>query len=166
MTMRMLALAALTSAGLVAVPLTAAANALPSASATTFGAASPDAMSERMKAVYGESHAYRTFFERLQAAVSKDQKMTVARMVAYPFRTMVNGESVTLRNRWQFHEVYDQVISAGVRAAIEAQDFKDLIVAPSGVGVGSGDLWFADVNDGRKADIRIIAINQRGEAGV
>jgi hypothetical protein len=166
MTLRMIALAALTSAGLVAVPAGFATTAFAQPANISFGARTDDAMNERLKTVFGESLAYKGFFERLQTAVADGEKMTVARMVAYPFSTQVDGEQMTLRNRWQFHKVYDQVMTPGVVAAIEDHGYQDMIVGKPGVGLGEGDLWFADVDDSLTADIKIIAINQRAGAGV
>lgn len=156
MNVRKLALASFTALAVAGTPI--ALSATPSAQpAASDRAGRVDAQIAR---AFGDTAAFKAFYDKLKDAVTGEKKMTVARMVSYPFKTMVGGEWKTLKNRWQFVEAYDRVIRPGIVVTVRDQDYADLIVTEMGVAFGSGDLWFGTVGDGDKAEIRIIAINQ------
>ena len=110
-----------------------------------------------LDALFGAHAPYQTFFGTLQSAVAADDRQAVAGMVDYPFRTRIDGKSVTIKDASHFVASYDGIVTAKVKRAIAEQSYAKLFANGQGVMIGDGELWFAGV--GKTGVVRIIAIN-------
>lgn len=110
-----------------------------------------------MESVFGAHAPYRQFFEKLQAAVSADDKRTVASMIEYPFQARIGGKAVKLRDAEHFIADYDKVLTPAIKQTITAQPYDTLFVNWQGVSIGDGELWFSGIGGNRI--IKITAIN-------
>jgi hypothetical protein len=113
---------------------------------------------------FGEAESFKTFFADLQKAVAAEDKKAVAAMVSYPFKTKMAGEEKTFDNEAAFTRAYDDIMRPAMVVAIRDQTYETLTVTPQGVGIGSGEVWFAESGAGADAAVKIIAINQSTEA--
>jgi hypothetical protein len=86
-------------------------------------AQSDEATSARLEALFGDHEAYRKFLIALQAAVAAGGRAAVAAMVAYPLRTTIAGEPVTIGSAAGFLRHYDRLLTPAVVAAIERQTY-------------------------------------------
>lgn len=113
---------------------------------------------------FGESATFKTFLSDLQKAVADEDKKAVAAMVAYPFKTKVKGEETTLAKEADFVKAYDDVMTPNIVNAIRDQKYEALTVTAQGVGIGTGQVWFAKSGTGADAKIKLIAVNQNAGA--
>ena len=106
---------------------------------------------------------YRTFLQRLQAAIRSDQRNAIAGLIAYPLRVNSGGTARSYRNAAEVLRDFDQIFTPAVKAAILSQRFENLFGRDQGVMIGNGAVWFDHSCRGRACDdpgpVRIIAIN-------
>jgi hypothetical protein len=94
------------------------------------------------------------FFEKLRAAVERNDRNAVAEMVHFPLR--VNGQ-YRVANPNAFLRVYNWVFDANVRAAIKQQRTECIFGNWQGFMAGRGDVWFEyALND---PNFKVIAVN-------
>jgi hypothetical protein len=120
------------------------------------------AMDARLDTLFGEHQAYRKFLRQLQAAVSSQQRVQVARLVSYPLVTHLRGHQVTIRTPQQFLQHYGQLLPAASVEAITAQRYEALFANAQGAMIGAGEVWFGGVcadDNCRQRKVRITAIN-------
>lgn len=116
-----------------------------------------DEMNASLDSLFGEHDRYHSFFTALKKAVAEGDKKSFAAMVDYPFQARIKGKSVKIRDAAHFVADYDQVVTAKVKHALEAQAYESLFANWQGVMVGDGEIWFSAV--GEPGEIRITAIN-------
>ncbi len=155
---RFLASAAL-GASLLAAPQ-ALAQTPPDAPAT--GAAAPSAaeVDGQLTRLFGDPAPFKAFLGELQTATAAEDKKAVAAMVAYPFKTKVDGKDVTFEKAADLQKAYDDVFTPRVLLAIKSQAYEALYANDMGVMVGSGQVWFALTGETDDKAVRIIGINQ------
>lgn len=106
---------------------------------------------------FGASEPYKQFFDVLQKEVGDGDKKAVAALVAYPFKTKVDGKDVTFEKEADLVKAYDDVFTAAVTDAVKAQKYEDLVVNQVGVSIGSGQVWFKAGS--ATEPVKIIAVN-------
>jgi hypothetical protein len=94
------------------------------------------------------------FFERLRAAVERNDRNAVAEMVHFPLR--VNGK-YRVTNRKEFLHVYHRVFDVKVRKAIKHQRTECIFGNWQGFMAGGGDVWFEYTL--KDPDFKVIAVN-------
>jgi hypothetical protein len=82
------------------------------------------------------------FFHRVQSALQKKDRQSIAAMVNYPVLTSVNHKRVRIRNQQQLLAHFDDVFDAGVRCSILNATEKDVWGNWQGFTVGEGAVWF------------------------
>lgn len=107
---------------------------------------------------FGASEPYKQFFEVLQKEVGDGDKKAVAKLVAYPFKTKVDGADVTYEKEADLVKAYDDVFTSKVVDAVKAQTYENLVVNDLGVSIGSGNVWFKAAS--ATEPVKIIAVNQ------
>jgi hypothetical protein len=126
-------------------------------------AAQSDAQtSARLDALFGAHEPYAAFLARLKDAVAAGDHRSVAAMIAYPLETRIAGLPVTLAAPADALRRYDQLFTAPVVAALEAQTYATLFAAAEGVMVGDGEIWFSGICDDAACSavsVKIIAVN-------
>ncbi|ANF97054.1 hypothetical protein [Paenibacillus bovis] len=99
---------------------------------------------------------FHTFFNHLKYAVQHNNKKAVATMVNYPLRMNSDGQTMKIKNKSQFIQKYNQILTPEVRKALLVQREKNLIVNWQGVGLERGAIWMG-LFDGT---IKIFAVNK------
>jgi hypothetical protein len=94
------------------------------------------------------------FFEKLRAAVDRDDRDAVAEMVQFPLR--VNGK-FRIATRKEFLRVYDRVFDTKVREAIKRQRTECIFGNWQGFMAGRGDVWFEYTP--KDQNFKVIAVN-------
>ncbi len=121
------------------------------------GAQTAAEMNASLDSLFGEHDRYHSFFTALKKAVAEGDRKSFAAMVDYPFQARIKGKSVKIRDAAHFVADYDQVVTAKVKHALDAQAYESLFANWQGVMVGDGEIWFSAVGD--PGEIRITAIN-------
>ena len=83
-----------------------------------------------------------SFFHKLKAAVSANQRDSVALMVRYPVRTEIDDKPVWIATRQSFLAHYDEVVNPAERCAITAAADSDVWGNWQGYTIGSGVVWW------------------------
>ncbi|NYT61763.1 hypothetical protein H0A66_05420 [Alcaligenaceae bacterium] len=93
--------------------------------------------------MHGTPAKFRTFFNQLKKAVAASDKRALAKMINYPLS--VTRDDMKIFTEKDFIDNYEGIFTPSVIAAIKKQSYADLFVKSSGVGVGSGLLWFRGI---------------------
>jgi hypothetical protein len=123
--------------------------------------------SARLDALFGAHEPYEAFLAALKDAVSAKDKRSVAAMIAYPLRTRMAGEAVTLGSAEDLVRRYDRLFTTPVVAAIEGQTYATLFATADGVMVGDGEIWFSGICADEacsEVSVKIIAVNPSDDA--
>jgi hypothetical protein len=104
-----------------------------------------------------------SFLKTLQASVALDNRLKVASLVEFPLAAWAGGRELTIRNEGEFHGRYSQIFDAALRREIAAATVDSLAASQEGIAIGGGRLVVRSV-PGHKNGLRIVAINQAGEA--
>jgi hypothetical protein len=126
------------NSALIAVVLAVSAmaiNAVGQSAATPESACGSETAESRLK----DAPKAMAFFEKLRAAVERNDRKAVAEMVHFPLR--VNGK-YRVANRKEFLRLYDRVFDAKVREAINQQRSECIFGNWQGFMAGRGDVWF------------------------
>ena len=111
-----------------------------------------------------EDPAYRSFLSELQNAIRNDRRSAVARLISYPLRVNGGGGTKVYREPSAVVRDYDEIFTAGVKAAILGQQFETLFGRDLGVMIGDGAVWFDHICRGRNCEqrgpVRITSINR------
>jgi hypothetical protein len=91
---------------------------------------------------HGDSVAVIAFVRALQAAVARDDRRAVTRMVHYPAAVWDGRRSRVVRNASAFAAVYARVFSPSLRRDIAAVTVDGLFANWQGVMLASGHVWF------------------------
>jgi hypothetical protein len=100
------------------------------------------------------------YVDRLIDAIRRDDRGTVASMLAYPFRVkFANGRSVKLNTPKDLHAEYTKIFNEGLKKAVYGGAQPWIWKTYRGICLGQGHIWIvAFIIDG-KDDIQIVAIN-------
>jgi len=141
------------NSALIAVLLAVSAmavNAVGQSAATPESACGSETAESRLK----DSPKAMAFFEKLRAAVERNDRNAVAEMVHFPLR--VNGK-YKVANRKEFLHVYHRVFDVKVRKAIKQQRTECIFGNWQGFMAGRGDVWFEYTL--KDTDFKVIAVN-------
>lgn len=121
----------------------AAAPAAGDAAPPTAGAADTPASAngdvrQRIEQVLGDAAHYETVFNAFQKAVNGGDRAAVVEEVRFPLN-IANGAKIT--GPGEFQRNYERILTPGVRKAIAAQKFDDVMVNQQGVMIGDGQVW-------------------------
>jgi hypothetical protein len=97
------------------------------------------------------------FLTDLKAAVAKGDKKRVASMVHYPFSVATQDTQFTIRSEQEFVNKYDQIFPTPVRDLLSRQETRCISrVGSKGFTIGSGEIWFDRLQDGK---VKIFSVN-------
>lgn len=108
------------------------------------GAQTVDDVNSRLDAIFGGHETFADSFEALQAALAIDDRESIAALVRYPFRTVIDGERYFLESEESVLGFYDDLFTPEVIAAVRAQKYEELFVNQDGVMFGNGEVWMTD----------------------
>jgi hypothetical protein len=97
------------------------------------------------------------FLKKLQTAVAADDRATVVKMVSYPMNWNHGSVKGTIRNSAALLKKYNLVFNAAVKKAIADQKPEELFVRDQGTMIGSGEVWYSQINTGK--EFFIITVN-------
>jgi hypothetical protein len=122
------------------------------------------AVDAQLDTLFGSHEEFKTFLADLQKATAAEDKKAVAGMIAYPFKTKVDGKDVTYENAKALTAAYDDVFTPATLLAIKNQTYETLFATDMGVMIGSGHVWFSQIMsddpEPKPTGVKIIAINQ------
>jgi hypothetical protein len=98
----------------------------------------------------------------LRGAFAIDERPALAAMVSYPLAVHILGRHMTVHTPKEFLARFGQLTPDTTRAAVKAQKYSDLFANSTGVMIGNGQVWFAQVcADERCASrpVKMIALN-------
>lgn len=96
------------------------------------------------------------FANKIKLYVTENNKAGLADFIAYPIKVVINGSKVTINNKKEFEQKYDDIINAEFKEKIDNCYTKYLFSNYMGVMLGNGEIWFESLNnDG----LRVYAIN-------
>ena len=101
------------------------------------------------------------FFLKIKGLILTPNQAEVADLISYPIHVKIEGNIFSFEDKRSLLEKFDSVFSSEVQEAIQLQDAKRLFKSWRGVMVGSGQLWFDQIqeSDGSNFVYRIIGIN-------
>ena len=111
------------------------------------------------------------FFSKLQSALRKDDRQTVASLVAYPVQASIHHKRIQIRNRTQLLAHFDEIFDEGVLCVILNGNEKNVWGNSRGFTVDGGAVWFDGIippggnpdtkapNYWTKYPLKIIAVN-------
>jgi hypothetical protein len=100
---------------------------------------------------HADSVAVIAFVHTLQAAVARDDRRAVARMIRFPLTAWDGRRSRPVRNAAEMAALYPRVFSPGLRRDIAAVTVDSLFSNWQGVMFASGRVWFDRDQAGRLA---------------
>lgn len=116
---------------------------------------------ERVTAVLGDAESYREVFSSLQAGVRKGDRQAVAALLRFPLNVRINDKRRTIVNERAFLQVYDQIVTPNVSAAIDQERWESVTVSSKGIMIGGGAAWINGIcRDSmcRMFDARVVAL--------
>jgi len=105
-----------------------------------------------------DSLAAMRFVRALQAAVAREDRRAVARMVSYPLRAWDGRRSRLVRGPGELMALYPRLFTPSLRRDIAAVTIDSLFANWQGVMFATGRVWFIRPADGRPYEI--ITINR------
>ncbi|MGB8451342.1 MAG: M56 family metallopeptidase [Anaerocolumna sp.] len=96
------------------------------------------------------------FASKIKSYVAENNKTGLAELVAYPIKVTINGSKVSISNKEEFEQNYDDIMNAGFEGKITKCYTKYLFSNYMGIMLGDGEIWFENLNDN---GLRIYAIN-------
>lgn len=146
-------------------PAAAAADAAPTApaAAPSEGEAvdDPRAVNQAIDEVLGDHARYETVIRQLQQAVTANDTEAVAALVAYPFVTVRDGESLKVADAAAFVREYDRIMTPAIADTIKRQKYSQLMVNYKGVMFGNGEAWVNGICQDaacKDVDVRVVAL--------
>lgn len=82
------------------------------------------------------------FFGRVQSALKRDDRRSLASMVNYPLRANLKGHRVYILNRDELLSHFDELFDDGVRSAVLKATREDVWGNWQGFMIGHGAIWF------------------------
>lgn len=96
------------------------------------------------------------FANKIKLYVTENNKTGLADLIAYPIKAVINGSKVSINNKKEFEQKYDDIINAEFKEKINTCYTKYLFSNYMGVMLGNGEIWFESLNDN---GLRVYAIN-------
>jgi beta-lactamase regulating signal transducer with metallopeptidase domain len=96
------------------------------------------------------------FASKIKLYVTESNKTGLAELIDYPINVIINGSKVSINNKEEFKQKYDDIINAEYKEAIKKSHTKYLFANYAGIMMGNGEIWFDVRND---TGLRIFAIN-------
>jgi hypothetical protein len=84
----------------------------------------------------------KTLFLIIKTSMAAGDDTKIAELVKYPIRVKLHGQVIVLHNREEFLDQYQKIFDQKFVTALVDIDESNLILLPSGVQVGNGELWF------------------------
>jgi hypothetical protein len=98
------------------------------------------------------------FFEEFQKAVLGDDRITVASMLHFPLRVMLQGKKSLIKNKSQLNSQYGVVFDSAVRCALAQAKRNDVWGNWRGFTVGDGVAWWERSNS-PGSSFKVITVN-------
>lgn len=95
------------------------------------------------------------FLKELKAAARRDDRQTLAGLIAYPVTVFGEEKSTTYKTPEALLAEFDAVFTPRVLSAIKRARYKSLFVRDQGAMIGNGEIWF----DGWQGAVLIKSIN-------
>jgi len=109
------------------------------------------------------SPAYRQFLPKLQAALGRNDRRAVIKLVDLPLRVNFGSGPQLYRDRRSLMHDFDRIFTARVKEAVLGQRPDSLFVRDQGAMVGNGELWFRETCPNSACSplgpVRIVAVN-------
>lgn len=105
---------------------------------------------------------YKIAFSFLQDAVKNNDKLVVANMVSYPFKTKLNNAKA-IQNAEAFVQDYDKILTPQIKDVILKQKYDEAFTNQDGLMFGDGEVWLSSIcNDEacENSEVFITAIQQ------
>lgn len=121
----------------------------------------PLAVNQAIDEVLGNHARYETVIRELQQAVTANDAAAVAALVAYPFTTVRDGESLKVADAGAFVREYDRIMTPAIAEAIKRQKYSQLMVNYKGVMFGNGEAWVNGICKDeacKDVDVRVVAL--------
>jgi hypothetical protein len=97
------------------------------------------------------------FLRELQTALSKNDKVAIARMIEYPLSFASANEKFQVQSEQELVRKYDQISPKDLKSLLSKQRPECISrVGAKGFTVGTGQVWFDGFPDGR---VRIFTVN-------
>lgn len=115
---------------------------------------------ERIDVLYGHHDAYHRFLKELQQYVSDKNQEKISELVAYPIKVKIKSVNKTIRDKKEFIENYEKILTPKILKVISDQKYENLFVNYEGIMIGNGEIWFSGVCKNTDCkEIKITAIN-------
>ncbi|MBW7457186.1 hypothetical protein K0U00_24405, partial [Paenibacillus sepulcri] len=105
-----------------------------------------------------DPEAFEAIFDQIKSAVAGGDKDKVADYVLFPMRLNTAKANTIIKNKEDFINKYDAILTAPVKKALANQKIDSLFVNDQGVMVGNGEMWFG-ATAGSPQKYGIIAVN-------
>lgn len=96
------------------------------------------------------------FANKIKLYVTENNKTELAGLIAYPINVDINGSKVSINNKKEFEQKYDDIINAEFKEKINNCYTKYLFSNYMGVMLGNGEIWFENLNHN---ELQVYAIN-------
>ena len=96
------------------------------------------------------------FANKIKLYVTENNKTELADLIDYPIKVAINGSKVSINNKKEFEQKYDDIINEEFKEKINNCYTKYLFSNYMGIMMGNGEIWFESLND---KGLRVYAIN-------
>ncbi len=96
------------------------------------------------------------FANKIKLYVTENNKTGLADIINYPIKVVINGSKVSINNKKEFEQKYNDIINADFKEKINNCYTKYLFSNYMGVMLGNGEIWFESLNNN---GLRVYAIN-------
>lgn len=119
-------------------------------------------MNARLDFLYGSHDVYYSFFDQLKRDIAQENKDLVAAVVKYPLEVDLEGKRAAIKNKQQFIQNYDIIITPKVKKAVATEQFVGMFSNYRGMMFGNGEIWFSGIcldKMCKNVTVRITGIN-------
>lgn len=116
---------------------------------------------QRIERLLGNAAQYEQVFNALKQGVAGNDRAAVARLVRYPLKVTIDGETQQIADAAAFQRQYASIVTAPIARAIAAQSFDNVFANWQGVMIGNGQVWLnGQCQDPacQRSEVRIVTI--------
>lgn len=96
------------------------------------------------------------FASQVKFYVTENDKAGLANLISYPIEVSIKGSRVSIDNKEEFEQKYDDIINTEFKEKISNCYTKYLFSNYMGIMLGNGEIWFENLNN---SGLQIYAIN-------
>lgn len=115
-----------------------------------------DTYESRYRLTSSNTKDIEAFASKIKLYVTENNKTGLAEMIAYPIKVTINDSKVSISNKQEFVQKYDDIVNAEFKEKISNCYTKYLFSNDEGIMLGDGEIWFDNLNNN---GLRIYAIN-------